>query len=145
MRNYYMILNDINIKKAFGDWLYQHRIDKLWTQFDLAEKLDVSQNTVSRWEIGEVMPSRENLQNIAGLFGVTVEEIFAEISQPDGAEKKPGRGPVAESNATQEPDSKSLKEKIHELETELYLMKAENMRLKNQVQKLKTAMAPFIE
>ena len=68
-----MILNDINIKKAFGDWLYQHRIDKLWTQFDLAEKLDVSQNTVSRWEIGEVMPSRENLQNIAGLFGVTVE------------------------------------------------------------------------
>ena len=48
------------------------------TQNELAEKLNYSDNTVSRWEHGEITPSVESLANIAEIFGVPVEALFKE-------------------------------------------------------------------
>lgn len=48
------------------------------TQNELAEKLNYSDNAVSRWERGEVTPSIETLQQISETFAVPLESLFKE-------------------------------------------------------------------
>lgn len=47
-----------------------------WSQADLAEKLDVSRQTVNSLERGKYDPSLPLAFRIAGLFGLAIEEIF---------------------------------------------------------------------
>ena len=49
------------------------------SQEDLAEKLGVSRQSVSKWEQGITDPSTANLFALAKLFGVSVEELLKEI------------------------------------------------------------------
>lgn len=46
------------------------------TQNELAQKLNYSDNAVSRWEHGEVTPSIETLQQIANVYGVSLRNII---------------------------------------------------------------------
>ncbi len=46
------------------------------TQSDLAEKLNYSDNTISRWERGEIIPSVETLQKISEIFNVPVDSLL---------------------------------------------------------------------
>lgn len=46
------------------------------TQEQLAEQLFVSRTAVSKWETGRGMPSMESLQQIAGLAGITLDELL---------------------------------------------------------------------
>lgn len=48
------------------------------TQNELAEKLNYSDNAVSRWERGDVTPSVETLQQISEIFSVPLESLFKE-------------------------------------------------------------------
>ena len=48
------------------------------TQFDLAEKLNVAQNTVSAWELGKSEPDIGMLKKIAKFFKVSVGDIVGE-------------------------------------------------------------------
>lgn len=42
----------------------------------LAGKLNVSQKTVSSWEIGRTTPKPSQMQHIGDIFGIPKEEIF---------------------------------------------------------------------
>ena len=56
-----------------------------WSQADLAERLDVSRQTVNALETGKYDPSLPLAFKIARLFQMPVEEIFeAEEEQTDG-------------------------------------------------------------
>lgn len=46
------------------------------TQGELAEKLNYSDNAVSRWERGEVTPSIETLEQISKLFNISITSLF---------------------------------------------------------------------
>lgn len=46
------------------------------TQSELAEKLDVSDKTVSRWELGVSYPNIDMLPKIAKVLGVGINELF---------------------------------------------------------------------
>ncbi|MBE5739135.1 MAG: helix-turn-helix transcriptional regulator [Clostridiales bacterium] len=48
------------------------------TQNELAERLNYSDNAVSRWERGDVTPSIETLQQISEIFSVPLESFFKE-------------------------------------------------------------------
>lgn len=48
------------------------------TQLELAEKLNYSDKSVSKWEHGETLPSIEVLVEIAELFGVSLDYFVAE-------------------------------------------------------------------
>ena len=50
-----------------------------WSQETLAEKLDVTRQSVSKWEQGISDPSTSNLFALAKLFGVSVEELLKEV------------------------------------------------------------------
>ncbi len=60
----------------FSDKLHQLRKKAGMSQEDLAEKLDVSRQAISRWELGSAMPDTSNLIRIADLFGVSVDYLL---------------------------------------------------------------------
>ena len=41
------------------------------SQENLAEKLGVSRQAVSRWEVGSALPDASNIRQLSRLFGVT--------------------------------------------------------------------------
>lgn len=45
------------------------------TQIELAEKLKVTQGTVSRWETTDIFPSTRKLLLIAKILNCTIEEL----------------------------------------------------------------------
>ena len=47
------------------------------SQEQLAEKLHVSRQAVTKWETEGGTPDIENLRAIAALFGITVDELLA--------------------------------------------------------------------
>ncbi len=54
------------------------RAQRDWSQADLADRLDVSRQTVNAIETGKYDPSLPLAFKIARLFGVTIEQIFEE-------------------------------------------------------------------
>jgi len=52
------------------------RAERNWSQADLAEALDVSRQTVNTIENGKYDPSLPLAFKMAGLFELTIEEIF---------------------------------------------------------------------
>ena len=56
--------------------LPQLRAERGWSQGDLAERLEVSRQTVNALERGKYDPSLPLAFKIAKLFGRSIEEIF---------------------------------------------------------------------
>ncbi len=52
------------------------RAERNWSQAELAEALDVSRQTVNTIENGKYDPSLPLAFKMAGLFELTIEEIF---------------------------------------------------------------------
>ena len=53
----------------------------VWSQEELAEKLGVSRQAVSKWENGPSAPSTSNLCALAKLYGIPVEELLHETQE----------------------------------------------------------------
>ena len=47
-----------------------------YTQDDLAKKLDVSRQAISKWETGMTIPDLEVLLKISKLYGITINDIL---------------------------------------------------------------------
>lgn len=58
------------------------RAERDWSQADLAERLEVSRQTVNAIETGRYDPSLPLAFRLAEVFETTIEAIF----EPDGAE-----------------------------------------------------------
>lgn len=54
------------------------RAERNWSQADLAERLDVSRQSVNAIETGKYDPSLPLAFRIARVFGLTIEQIFIE-------------------------------------------------------------------
>lgn len=52
------------------------RAERDWTQGDLAERLDVSRQTINAIETEKYEPSLSLAFKIARLFGMRIEEVF---------------------------------------------------------------------
>ena len=57
-----------------------------WSQEDLAEKLGVSRQSVSKWETGQSVPDLDKLIKLADLFGISVDELVREEERPQPPE-----------------------------------------------------------
>ena len=61
---------------AFADNLqYLRKRDKI-TQEELADKLQVSRQSVSKWETGEAYPETEKIIALCDIFGVTMDDLM---------------------------------------------------------------------
>ena len=66
------------IKDIIASNLIALRKSKNLTQQELAEKLSYSDNMVSRWERGEILPSVDTLENISNFYGVPLVALLQE-------------------------------------------------------------------
>jgi len=56
--------------------LKKERENRDWSQTDLAEKIHVSRQSVSKWETGKNYPSIEVIIDLSDLFGITIDEML---------------------------------------------------------------------
>ncbi len=59
----------------FNNKLYELRKKKGFSQEELANRLNVSRQTVSKWEVGESSPDMEKLVAISELFEISLDEL----------------------------------------------------------------------
>ena len=62
----------------FNEKLLDLRKKKGWSQEELGYKLDVSRQTISKWEAGQTTPELEKLRNLAKIFEISVDELINE-------------------------------------------------------------------
>ena len=59
----------------FAKKLYELRKEKGFSQEELAGRLDVTRQTVSKWELGDSTPDLEKLVLLAELFEISLDEL----------------------------------------------------------------------
>jgi len=64
-----------------GENIKKYRVESGLTQKDLAERLFVTSQAVSRWENGDVEPSITTLTALADIFGVSIDEIIGRANK----------------------------------------------------------------
>lgn len=70
--------------------IYLRRRAKL-TQLEFGEKFNYSDKTVSKWELGTVIPSVETLKQIADFYGVSLDYICTEHRSSKDYESEKGK------------------------------------------------------
>ena len=59
----------------FNNRLYQLRKQRGFSQEELASRLNVSRQTVSKWEVGDSTPDMEKLAAMSELFDVSLDQL----------------------------------------------------------------------
>jgi len=62
----------------FNEKLKMLRKGKKLTQEELAEKLNVSRQAITKWETAEGIPDIENLKQISDFFNISIDELVKE-------------------------------------------------------------------
>ena len=75
---------------TLGENIVRLRTQRNWSQGDLADALDISRQSVSKWETDASVPELEKLLKLSELFGVTLDALVrgedAPQSEPAAAE-----------------------------------------------------------
>ena len=73
-----------------GERIAEKRKEQGLTQAELAEKMLVTRQTVSRWEAGMALPDIERVAELAGILGVSCDYLLKDDEQmPSDAPSKP--------------------------------------------------------
>ena len=51
------------------------------TQMEVAEKLNVSRQAISRWEVGSAVPPTDNLKVLSELYGVSIDYLLNDAAE----------------------------------------------------------------
>ena len=62
----------------FNEKLVKLRKENLLTQEELAEKLGVTRQTISKWELGQTVPDKDDLVEMSKLFSISASELLDE-------------------------------------------------------------------
>lgn len=65
-----------NINEIIGNNIKELRKVNKLTQYDLAEKLNYSNKTISRWESGDIIPDVQTLNKLSELFEIPLSKMF---------------------------------------------------------------------
>lgn len=65
------------------------RTERGMSQDDLAEKLEVSRQSVSKWETAQSTPDLDKIIKLADLFGVSVDQLVRDGERPQPPEPSP--------------------------------------------------------
>ena len=59
-----------------------YRVERGWTEYQLAEYSGLPQSTISSWYRKNMMPTIPSLEKICTAFGITLSQLFAEGDSP---------------------------------------------------------------
>lgn len=74
---------------TLGERIYKYRIEKNFSQLDLAEALEVSRQSVSKWETDASVPDLDKLVRLCDLFGVSMDELVRGMEPKMEGRKEP--------------------------------------------------------
>lgn len=106
---YYTVENERRTAMAFCDNLLYLRKKAKITQEDLAAELEVSRQSVSKWETGEAYPETDKLIALCEKFGVTLDELVR--GNCCGDEEVPGEGSGEDKDEPVYTDAREYKRK----------------------------------
>ena len=86
-------------KESVGDRLLKLRNEKGMTQEDLAEYLNVSRQSVSKWELNKTLPDVEKLTQLSELYEVTLDYIVKGVEELPEEEDDASNAIKSEQNA----------------------------------------------
>lgn len=66
-----------------GEKIAQLRRKNGWSQEELADKMEISRQAVSKWESGQTMPDLERILRLSSLFGVTIDYLLKDGEAPE--------------------------------------------------------------
>ncbi len=84
----------------FAQKLTALRKSRGWSQEELGEKLGVTRQTISKWELGSTTPEMEKLSGLCELFGISANEL---IGTPEPQIPEPKEAFLSDENKTAEP------------------------------------------
>lgn len=70
---------------TFNEKLTELRKAKGWSQEQLGETVNVSRQTVSKWELGLTTPEMEKLIELSEIFGITIDELVGKSAPQKNA------------------------------------------------------------
>ncbi len=70
------------------------------TQVELAERLGVSRQAISKWEVGTAVPSIESLVSLSALYGVTVDSLLKGCPEDSGESAPQAQTPNPQEGCT---------------------------------------------
>lgn len=73
-----------------GKKLFELRKSRNLTQDDVAEKLEVTRQTVSKWETNQSTPDFDKIVPLCELYGITPNELLTEEKQEQETDKNEG-------------------------------------------------------
>ena len=56
----------------------KHRVERGWSEYQLAERSGLPQSTISSWYKKNMTPSLASMEKICEAFGITLSQLFAE-------------------------------------------------------------------
>lgn len=95
---------------TLGENIVRLRTQRNWSQGDLADALDISRQSVSKWETDASVPELEKLLKLSELFGVTLDELVRGEDAPKAETAAPAAQAVP---ASFTPRTSSEREKRH--------------------------------
>ena len=83
---------------TLGNNIYRLRTQRNMSQGDLAEQLDVSRQSISKWEPDGAVPELDKLIKLSNIFGVTLDELVhgGQAAAASAPESAPAEKPKAE-------------------------------------------------
>lgn len=83
--------------------LMKLRKENVLSQEEFANKLNVSRQTVSKWELGQTIPDTDNLTKIASIFGISVNDLLDDNVDPIEEKSKTNISDNNSSNSRKKP------------------------------------------
>ena len=83
---------------TLGENIVRLRTQKNWSQGDLADALDISRQSVSKWETDASIPELDKLLKLSELFGVTLDELVRGEDAPKAETAAPAAQTVQQAN-----------------------------------------------
>lgn len=71
------------IKLKFNEKLIKLRKASGLSQEELGDKLNVSRQTISKWELGETTPEMDKLGELSNLFEISIDELVKDNAIPN--------------------------------------------------------------
>ena len=97
----------MNIETA--NRLLQYRKENNLSQEELAEKIGVSRQAVSKWERAEASPDTDNLIRLAEIYGVSLDEMLTGKKTQAEPEPEPQPEPQTDESNTLSPNRRLTK------------------------------------
>lgn len=75
---------------SLHETIYTLRTQRGMSQLELAESLEVSRQSISKWETGAAVPELDKLMRLSDVFGITLDELVRGTAQPGETKEEKG-------------------------------------------------------